>query len=265
PDFYSAINTGAHSDLRITCGNQTWHVHKAIVCSASSFLQAAVRFPVGKEAQDNHVDFPEDDPDMIRRMIVFMYAADYDPTGHFYCKDLQCVKLACGDDDGAVKVAPYPPHLNIPSHSYSCACHVPTKQDPDPSAASWDVWGTELYGPMHYCLDPLSTHATMFSVGEKYGVGGLCDLATEKFKSCLGQHHLGTEDFVDAVGIVHNTTMAHKRALRDLVAECFKKWYYCDLDKYPEIEANLPEFNKLSMVFLEALRDAKIAAALFDE
>ena len=196
---------------------------------------------------------------MIRRMIVFMYGADYDPTDYFQCKDVGCIDLACAYRDNCAEVAHYPTDWNSFYHPHTCACHVPSKLDEGqmPPRTSW--------GPMHYCPEPLSTHATMFYMGEKYGVEGLCKLATEKFKTCLCQHHIATDDFINAVSIVHSTTPEHKRELRDLVARCFKKHYYCDLVKYPEIEANLPEFNRLSMAFMVALRDARIAAMLFDD
>jgi hypothetical protein len=37
-----------YADLTITCGTETYKMHKAIVCSQSSFFERAERFPVGK-------------------------------------------------------------------------------------------------------------------------------------------------------------------------------------------------------------------------
>jgi hypothetical protein len=32
------------------------------------------------EAEDNRINLLEDDPEMIRRMVIFLYYCDYDPT-----------------------------------------------------------------------------------------------------------------------------------------------------------------------------------------
>jgi hypothetical protein len=38
------LETGEFSDFVITCGDKTWKVHKAIVCSQSDVFGAATRF-----------------------------------------------------------------------------------------------------------------------------------------------------------------------------------------------------------------------------
>lgn len=43
--------SGEYSDLTITCGPDTYKVHKAIVCSQSSFFSKAEKFPVCKVRQ----------------------------------------------------------------------------------------------------------------------------------------------------------------------------------------------------------------------
>lgn len=41
-DFGSILATGKHSDFRIQCGTHIFHVHRAILCSASAFFKAAM-------------------------------------------------------------------------------------------------------------------------------------------------------------------------------------------------------------------------------
>jgi hypothetical protein len=43
--------SGEYSDLTITCGPDTYKVHKAIVCSQSTFFSKAEKFPVCKVRQ----------------------------------------------------------------------------------------------------------------------------------------------------------------------------------------------------------------------
>ena len=47
----SLRSSGEYSDLTITCGPDTYKVHKAIVCSQSSFFSKAEKFPVCKVRQ----------------------------------------------------------------------------------------------------------------------------------------------------------------------------------------------------------------------
>jgi hypothetical protein len=40
--------SGKYSDFVITCGNETFNVHKVVVCGRSGFFERAERFAVGK-------------------------------------------------------------------------------------------------------------------------------------------------------------------------------------------------------------------------
>jgi hypothetical protein len=51
----------------------------------------------------------------------------------------------------------------------------------------------------------LNTHATMYALGDKYQVEGLCEKALEKFKSSLLAHR-ESENFSDAVQIGYSST-----------------------------------------------------------
>jgi hypothetical protein len=42
--FSSLLATGEFSDFVITCGDKTWNVHKAIVCTQSDVFAAASKF-----------------------------------------------------------------------------------------------------------------------------------------------------------------------------------------------------------------------------
>jgi hypothetical protein len=44
----SLLSSGKHSDLVITCGLDSYKVHKNIVCAQSDFFNKAVNFPTGK-------------------------------------------------------------------------------------------------------------------------------------------------------------------------------------------------------------------------
>jgi hypothetical protein len=41
---FSFLSTGNYSDLAITCGGETYNVHKVVVCSRCDFFARAVKF-----------------------------------------------------------------------------------------------------------------------------------------------------------------------------------------------------------------------------
>lgn len=89
----SLLKEGKYSDLTITCGDDSYAVHKAIVCSRSPFFAACCDgdFKVGystssqvlahclQEAKSGVVDLPDDDPLAVKMMIRYLYTGTY-PT-----------------------------------------------------------------------------------------------------------------------------------------------------------------------------------------
>jgi hypothetical protein len=57
--FSSLLATGEFSDFVITCGDKTWNVHKAIVCTQADVFAAASKF--GKVSKYLKLS-PDDDP-----------------------------------------------------------------------------------------------------------------------------------------------------------------------------------------------------------
>jgi hypothetical protein len=45
----SLYDSGKYTDLLITCGSDTYKVHKSVVCNRSGFFERAERFPVSAE------------------------------------------------------------------------------------------------------------------------------------------------------------------------------------------------------------------------
>ncbi|KAG9186238.1 hypothetical protein G6011_02794 [Alternaria panax] len=65
------------SDRTVTCGSDSYKVHKNIVvCSRTEFFARAMRFG-GKEATEGIVDLPGDNPATVKRLCQWIYEDDY--------------------------------------------------------------------------------------------------------------------------------------------------------------------------------------------
>jgi len=69
-------SSGKWSDMVIKCGDRTWNVHKAIVCSQSAPLAAAFKHGF-KEAETGEITLEEDEPEVVDLMIQFLYTSKY--------------------------------------------------------------------------------------------------------------------------------------------------------------------------------------------
>ncbi|KAF3011199.1 hypothetical protein E8E13_011606 [Curvularia kusanoi] len=91
-------------------------------------------------------------------------------------------------------------------------------------------------------------HAKMYEIGEKYVVGGLKELAREKFKrSC--DSHWDTPHFAAAVRYVFSSTAEDDTGLRNITIKTIST--HINVLNKPEINALLNEFNDLAVGLLE--------------
>ncbi|CAO2654058.1 Nn.00g107910.m01.CDS01 [Neocucurbitaria sp. VM-36] len=75
--FKELLKNGAFSDLTITCGSDTYKLHKAIVCSRGEFFASAINFG-GKEAEEDEIDLPNDEPAIVKLLVQYFCEGEYD-------------------------------------------------------------------------------------------------------------------------------------------------------------------------------------------
>jgi hypothetical protein len=135
--------------------------------------------------------------------------------------------------------------LNPTPHPYSeeddCACLVRSEQYYVINEASRQI----------QISTPLSIHADMYALGDKYQVAGLQNVAASKFKACLA-HHRNSPDFITALQTVYTSTPDSNRMLRDVVVQGFKDHFGIDITKDPAIEAKLDTIDELSIALLSS-------------
>ncbi|KAJ4352007.1 uncharacterized protein N0V89_007353 [Didymosphaeria variabile] len=243
----SLLETGKHSDFKITCGNKTWDVHKAIVCSQSDFFDAATRFGGKKEATEGVLNLPNDDPDIVGCMIQFMYELDYqlpsdkDPgpwwirmdwrkVGDSPCPDMLAGILKKAWDMSCWKVSA--------KHMTALAEKHPSLKDKfkfkviklefslDSIAvmrsifelyAQWKKDTPDSYAPPINHRDAI-IHANVYAIADKYGLLGLKQMVAFKFEESLKLLPPG-EEFFEAVTVAFTTTPDTDTTLRNIIAK----------------------------------------------
>ena len=161
------------------------------------------------EAEERHINLPEDDPEMIRRLIAYLYLGDYEPCNEVSIAQFKNFK----QPESTTLDAPayYSRYRKGGIHeafetSDQCACLTSNTKN-----ATQPLLSGPKVKPKDYAIvaksakgfevaNPLTIHATMYALADKYQVDGLGQLARQKFESCL-HHHANSEDFVAAIQI----------------------------------------------------------------
>ncbi|KAK8176738.1 BTB/POZ protein [Phyllosticta citribraziliensis] len=68
------LESGRYSDAKIVCGDQTFHIHKAVVCTQSEYFSRAFDDINGfKEARTNTIELQDISPSVVRSILEYMY------------------------------------------------------------------------------------------------------------------------------------------------------------------------------------------------
>ncbi|KAM3548897.1 hypothetical protein ARSEF4850_009152 [Beauveria asiatica] len=81
PNLSHLLKSGEFSDLTLVCGCKDFNVHKAVVCTQSKVLAAAIRGPF-QESKTGKIVIEEYGTDTVEKMVEFLYTGDYEPQPH---------------------------------------------------------------------------------------------------------------------------------------------------------------------------------------
>ncbi|RDW95184.1 hypothetical protein BP5796_00947 [Coleophoma crateriformis] len=179
----SLYKSGNYTDLDIQCGKQVWKVHRAVICTQSKPLAAAIDVSNGfKESQTGRIVLEDDDPNTVNLMIEWLYTSEYDdkrgPTSFE-----SSVGVGTLDDSENWRPVPFHP-------------------------AKWyrydGVLGVEVFRPK-----ALEINAKMYVIAEKYDIQPLKSLARERYEEIFVSVHRKefTASFVNSLIILFDGTL----------------------------------------------------------
>ncbi|KAF1943876.1 hypothetical protein EJ02DRAFT_501833 [Clathrospora elynae] len=242
----SLLETGKHSDFIISCGEDTYNVHKSIVCSQCEFFDAASRF--GKEGEEGKVDLVDDEPEIVKHLVNYLYEVDY----HVRSEEVDgpWVFRMNWDFEKAPKYTPrrriildcslwatsamkmveilelHPDIIKKQKVSSRVIELHPMKTEHKLIIKTLVKYWKELQAQNAEAIgaipkptgteDPI-THAKVYALAEKYNLKGLKDLAREKFTASL-EHTFPGLEFFNAVDVVFTSTPDNDHGLRKVVA-----------------------------------------------
>ncbi|KAF2434607.1 hypothetical protein EJ08DRAFT_676060 [Tothia fuscella] len=241
--------SGLYSDLTISCGDDTYKAHKAIVCPRSEFFSRACREGRWKEGEEGHVVLYRDDPDtaradadLVKWMMHYLYHLDYlemDLTERPTDVREPAPKLSWG------RPPQMPPTFSGPAFPGPPTLQYPGSQDPGPS-------DRPEHNPRE-SVDPARNplvHSRMYAIADFYEIPGLKQLAQKKFQQAASRHW-NSPEFVEAIHVAYTSTVSNDKGLRQICKDVLLQ--HMMLLNKPEIEGILREVPDLAFDMLKGL------------
>ncbi|KAF2232147.1 hypothetical protein EV356DRAFT_257268 [Viridothelium virens] len=243
------LEGGKYSDLTVSCGQQKFAVHKAIICSRSGFFEGACNHPF-KESTTGVIDLSEDDEECVRHMVDYFYHLDYlnlpkrrtslnfahrrisqsrrrraSSSLKLNLSMIEDPLLACAATNPVPQFDPDRPLTPPEDDSESKQLQAPTEfpsssQSPSDEGEDFEF---EPSDPVQATKEPnLVLHAKVYAIADKYDIPGLKALARRKFEVQVAQHW-DCAEFPDALEEVYCSTIDTDRGLRDVVLQSFRE------------------------------------------
>ncbi|KAF2622835.1 hypothetical protein BU25DRAFT_351346, partial [Macroventuria anomochaeta] len=216
--------------LTITAGSDAYKVHKNIVCERARFLTRAVKSG-GQETQTGTIDLPEDEPELVKLFIKYIYEGEYEPA--LTADDLQAITTTVSSTKPEREQSSRPMTLY-----FLISVLVGTAECTTPPV-------TSIQGEAYQLL----IHTKMYEIGDKYDVVGLMDLLKEKFNRPCKRFRT-TLEFPAAAYHTFSTTIEANNGLRDPVSETISE--HMELAEEPEVRILLKQFSGLAFGILDA-------------
>ena len=216
----------------------------------------------GQEALTNEINLPEDDPELIRLMLDYLYRLDYDYTnGKTSSRD--ATELRPEPTSVRDREAPDDaPAMYQPEH-FQLFRRRPVAEEENKKDKGRISFDENLEtNDVDWPRSPktgLATHARMYALADKYQISGLKALAQRKFQKAALQHW-NSEEFAPALHIVYTSTLEEDRGLRDVVISTISRDRLLEKPEVRAVVKGLPElaFGLLMYIWKQAGNDSDI-------
>ncbi|CAI9629747.1 unnamed protein product [Alternaria burnsii] len=252
--FKSLLESGDYSDFVITCGTDTYNVHKSVVCTRSGFFKGAERFTAGQEAATAKADLSEDEPEIVKLLLQYLYEGEYDVK----LVDIKLVNMAHSTRPVVRGNILSPCHYSFPhtcqpycfddDYAWVCQHHQCCSQNCCVNFVCTQCCPDWIPPPKGADASQLLLSAKMYEIGDKYDVLGLKQLALAKF-SLACEKYWESQQFAPAAHYAFSTTPESDKGLRDIVIKTIAD--HMKMLNSPAVEALLNEFNGLAMGVLK--------------
>ncbi|KAI9781527.1 MAG: hypothetical protein M1839_005942 [Geoglossum umbratile] len=192
----SLFQSDKYSDLTITCGNEVFKVHRAVVCPRSKFFAAACDGKF-KEGITSEIELPDDDPETVQRMLSFLYTCDYNDELHINAPD-KLHTIAPVEDTMIISTGE--DTMSITSTDSQ------SKQQTPFFHGDWPLNDAPLFSAIH-----------VYAIADKYDIPDLKKFAKRRFEDWAAKGIWLRKDFSAIIRAVFELTPDDKLGLREIV------------------------------------------------
>jgi len=216
----SSLRGGKYSDCSIRCSDGVViGAHCAIICSRSRVFAAAIDGQF-QESISHEIYLEDDEPDIVVKMIDFLYGLDYDDcrstprecSTHAGNQNVDVSMVAFHGINRDTMFANWrvreppsaPPPEDVPDD-------VP--EDIVEAVAEESTNSHQLYNSIS-----LTTNAKVFIIADKYEIQALKEWAVIKYKEVLPSSW-NSPNFIESACLIYNNTLETDRILRDVIVQ----------------------------------------------
>lgn len=215
------------------------------ICFAHNRIPRELRSP--QEAHDGVIDLSADDLDTVKRVLSYLYTADYYDEDPLAVPTLSSRSHTPATDDGA----PFP---TFPSASINVRKRK--IQTPEPRAATdLKEIAAPSTSPQEVSLSALLNNVLVYALAEKYDIQPLKGFAYQKFQN-RAAYKWDAEDIITVLQQVYAATPANDTLLRGAIHQVCDRYADC-LMIIQEFVAMVKKDGALACEMMNSVYDAK--------
>ncbi|KAK6819220.1 hypothetical protein RU639_008141 [Aspergillus parasiticus] len=213
------LQQGQFSDMEILCQGVTFKVHKAIVCTQSSYFHSAICDGF-KESTEKAINLQDDTPETVERILSFLYLRNYREEGHSVQYEQPVSEVAIRKNESDSVIPENEPESTEPAHQAAF------------------------------------NNIEVFIAADKYGIIPLKTLAASKFSRWVNEN-CSSPAFHKVIERVMMSVPPHESTLQEVIADFISRHIF-EQTQDPEIVHILNSFGSLGSLIIAKLISNKL-------